>query len=243
MRDAGSLVLVRHGQASFHSADYDVLSDLGCEQGVRLGTWLAHSGRGIDRIFSGPLKRQIDTATALREGAGAADEGFPEPVIDERWREFPAIRLLKQGIPVLAEKDDELREMLEGLSLDDEPSSLASYGDFDKLFVRVQRAWMKGELEIDDLETFGEFKLRVREALDAAFDEVGDGRGVVVTSGGPVGIALQEALELHDDMAMRMTAVIANSSMTTMRRRKGGYLLTSFNGLPHLRDPDLITFR
>jgi broad specificity phosphatase PhoE len=243
MAGRGALVLIRHGQASFDGPDYDVLSDLGCEQGVRLGTWLAHSGRAIDKILTGPLRRQVDTAAALREGAGAADKEFPEASVMDGWTEYPAIRLLKQGVPLLAEKDDELREMLGELEGDDENASLASYGDFEKLFVRVQRAWMNDELSIDGCETFGEFKLRVREALEAAFDEVGDGRGLVVTSGGPVGVAMQEALDIHDDMTMRMTTVVANSAMTTLRRRKGGYLLTSFNALPHLRDPKLITFR
>ena len=72
---------------------------------------------------------------------------------------------------------------------------------------------------------------------------MGDGRGIVVTSGGPVGMAMQLALGLTDEMAMRMTSVVANSAMTSLRRRDGGYLLTSFNALPHLRDPKLITFR
>ena len=37
----GQILLVRHGQASWGAADYDVLSDLGEEQGTAVGRALA----------------------------------------------------------------------------------------------------------------------------------------------------------------------------------------------------------
>ena len=36
------LIIVRHGQASFLSGNYDQLSERGALQSQRLGTWLAH---------------------------------------------------------------------------------------------------------------------------------------------------------------------------------------------------------
>ena len=40
----GVLLLVRHGQASFGTADYDVLSETGWEQGRLLGAGCATRG-------------------------------------------------------------------------------------------------------------------------------------------------------------------------------------------------------
>ena len=40
----GSVLLVRHGQASFGADDYDVLSETGLGAGRLLGAWLAERG-------------------------------------------------------------------------------------------------------------------------------------------------------------------------------------------------------
>ena len=45
----GVVLLVRHGQASFGSADYDVLSETGWEQGRLLGAWLREPRGRADR--------------------------------------------------------------------------------------------------------------------------------------------------------------------------------------------------
>ena len=54
----GTLYLVRHGQASFGSDDYDRLSPLGQRQSLRLGEhWRAH-GLHFDAVYTGTLLRQ-----------------------------------------------------------------------------------------------------------------------------------------------------------------------------------------
>ena len=45
-----SLLLVRHGQASAGSDDYDRLSSRGQEQSARLGRWLADTGHAFDAV-------------------------------------------------------------------------------------------------------------------------------------------------------------------------------------------------
>ena len=61
----GKILLVRHGQASLLSADYDQLSPLGAEQARLLGRWWAARGDAVHQVWSGSLKRQRDTALAL----------------------------------------------------------------------------------------------------------------------------------------------------------------------------------
>ena len=50
-----SLLLVRHGQASFGAADYDQLSERGQVQSRRLGDWLAQGGHRFEAVVVGGM--------------------------------------------------------------------------------------------------------------------------------------------------------------------------------------------
>ena len=52
----GTLHLVRHGQASFGSDDYDRLSDLGVRQCRRLGEYWAARGQRFSAVLRGTLR-------------------------------------------------------------------------------------------------------------------------------------------------------------------------------------------
>ncbi|WP_238430248.1 histidine phosphatase family protein, partial [Frankia nepalensis] len=72
------IYLVRHGQASFGSADYDVLSELGYRQAALVGAELRARGVRVDLAVSGTLRRQRETArAALAAYAGAAPAAGP----------------------------------------------------------------------------------------------------------------------------------------------------------------------
>src|SRR5438874_7882519 len=80
----GVLLLVRHGQASLGTADYDRLSDVGRRQAQVTGARLARTDLAVDRVVSGALTPQRDTAEP-----GLAALGWPAspPPIDERLDE------------------------------------------------------------------------------------------------------------------------------------------------------------
>ena len=63
----GQLVVVRHGQASLMKADYDELSDAGRAQARALGAHLATHGPSFDAAYTGPARRQRDTAALAGE--------------------------------------------------------------------------------------------------------------------------------------------------------------------------------
>ncbi len=81
--------LVRHGQASFGAADYDVLSELGRAQSVRVGQALSARALRSPVAVSGSLRRQCDTASLA---------GFPAAV-DARWDEYDHLGLLARYCP------------------------------------------------------------------------------------------------------------------------------------------------
>ena len=66
----GTLYLVRHGQASFGADDYDQLSELGQRQSVRLGEYLASRDITFDAVYTGTLRRQVQTWEGIALGMG-----------------------------------------------------------------------------------------------------------------------------------------------------------------------------
>ncbi|HEY2715725.1 MAG TPA: histidine phosphatase family protein, partial [Solirubrobacterales bacterium] len=74
-----TVLLIRHGQASFGAADYDVLSPTGERQAGIAAAAIARRGYRPSRIVSGSMRRQIDTAAAF--------DG-PAPEVDPRWNEY-----------------------------------------------------------------------------------------------------------------------------------------------------------
>ena len=83
-RMTACLVLLRHGQASFGAIDYDILSDVGRRQAVRLGEALKGRIPRVDALVSGTLRRQRDTASVCLEAMGLAAPLDEDPA----WNEF-----------------------------------------------------------------------------------------------------------------------------------------------------------
>jgi broad specificity phosphatase PhoE len=69
----GILYMIRHRQASFVSANFDLLSETGVLQSRILAEYLLAVGLAPDALYSGAMERQKDTAGSkriLKEYAG-----------------------------------------------------------------------------------------------------------------------------------------------------------------------------
>src|ERR1700754_1402285 len=77
------LLLIRHGQASFHAEDYDRLSTVGEHQSRELGLWLAACGQVPDLVAIGPRVRHSDTATLCLDAAAVDAERWLLDGLDE----------------------------------------------------------------------------------------------------------------------------------------------------------------
>ena len=88
------LTLVRHGQASYMSEDYDRLSPIGEEQARKLGEfWVRHRIQ-FDVCFHGPARRHTRTAeiaAECREGRFVLAGSEMVPDLDE----FDAFRMVR----------------------------------------------------------------------------------------------------------------------------------------------------
>jgi broad specificity phosphatase PhoE len=232
-----TLLLIRHGQASFGAADYDVLSERGIEQSRTLGRWLIDRGERIDALYAGPRRRQIDTARHLASAAADAGAPLPPVITIDELDEFPAIELGRIWLPRLSTEDPALAAEL--ASADPAEQGRAIMRAFDLLTGR----WWRGELDSGDLESFAAFRDRVARGLARVMTAEGRGRrALCVTSGGPISIAIQQCLALADAVAFRLATVIANASTTELRWRGTEVTLFGFNQTAHL-SPSTITLR
>ncbi len=229
-----SLFLIRHGQASFGADDYDVLSPRGIEQSRALGRHLAASGVRIDAVYAGPRRRHLDTALHLRAAAEEAGAPLPEPTIVAELDEFPAIEMLRLWLPRLAAGDPDLAAALASGN-----PGRAALVAFDK----VTRAWANGSLDVGELESFAAFSARVVRGLDAIMSGEGRGRqALVVTSGGPISVAVRGCLDLGEEATLRVALALANGSTSEIKWRGGETTLFGYNHV-HYLPRELVTYR
>jgi broad specificity phosphatase PhoE len=235
-----TLYLVRHGQATAHSDDYDVLSPLGREQSQCLGRYLARQGAPLDAFYSGPLRRQLDTAAALREAAGAEGTDIPEVEVLDGFSEIDARRLLHEAVKRVTPSHPSLGEELAAGGPQDEDGKKAMrhmWGVFRKMLER----WAAGE-SIDGIEPFEQLSDRVHASLRQIMRGHGRGRTIaVVTSGGPIAVVLKSALALRPDKTVGLLLAVLNSSVTEITYTPSELSLTAFNRIAHLDEKRMVT--
>ncbi|WP_156755689.1 histidine phosphatase family protein [Actinokineospora pegani] len=212
-----AIYLVRHGQASFGAADYDVLSPNGELQAKVVGEALRARGITPVRAVAGSLSRQRATAvTAL------AVAGLDLPVEeDPRWNEYDHIGLVQ----ALAEREDV------------EPPT--SPREFQAVLDRALQQWV-------DATTpgFAQFADGAWAALVELAEDLGSGGvGVVFTSGGILA-ALASRL-LGGASVVALNRVVVNAAVTKVVHGRAGASLVSFNDHAHFEGPrrDLLSYR
>lgn len=215
------LLLVRHGQASWGAADYDVLSDLGHEQSRLLGKHLASLGVTPARVWSGGLRRHDETLAATVQAAGWDDA---EVVTDPGWSEYDHVELLRRYDE--ATSDDPRRP-----------------DDFGAFFDAAVSRWTAGAHDTDYSETFAAFADRVDVALRSAVGSLGSGEsGVVFTSGGAIARVTASLWGMGVEQWARVNSVLLNSGVTKLVTGSRGITLVSVNEHAHLA-ADTLTYR
>ena len=237
-----TLVIVRHGQASFFEDVYDQLSDLGREQSRRLGEYWVKQGEQFDQVFTGTLERQIDTARIVGTVFGQHDRSWPEPEVLAGFDEYAAEAVLKHGLPQLVSRHEHVRQLQADVAAaEDRAEQMRA---FQRMYEVVIGMWAAGELEVADVEPWDEFSRRVHEGFASIINSGGSGRRVAVfTSGGPIGISLQRALATTDQTALEVAWIVHNGSISEFLFSRNRFTLSTFNTHPHLDDPALLTYR
>lgn len=226
------IFLVRHGQASARARDYDVLSELGARQARRLGEHWAKGGVKFDKIFSGPRKRQRDTARHVLEAARAAGADWPDVEELDTCDELPLPSILAVWLPSVVATDPVARAVaMQEWNHSNE--------EIARLLGRAMRKWAAGEIAADGLLTFMQFVARIEGALTHI--RASGAAPLLVTSAGPVATALhlaghERALTPVDMVRLMMT--IENASVARVVHDGERFMVASAHDVSHLGDDE-----
>jgi broad specificity phosphatase PhoE len=227
-----SLLLIRHGQASFRAADYDRLSEIGEEQSRRLGAWLSACGASPDVVAVGPRQRHLRTAQECLHAAGIDRPLLKLDGLDEVDHE----ELLARLRPDLADHDALRAELKQS------PDPQRA---FQQLFASAVARWITGEHDDEYTTTWLQFRHNVLQAMRALAQH--EARTIwAFTSGGPIAVIANAILEAPVARAFTLSWSIVNTSLTRLRLGKQGPSLVTYNAWPHLErseDQHLVTLR
>jgi broad specificity phosphatase PhoE len=236
------LYLVRHAQASFLQENYDKLSPLGERQANLLGDYWAAGKLKFDRVASGPCQRQKHTAQLVARVYQTSQQDFPEVQELSEFDEYQAEAVLKGALPELLARDEAVGKLQAAFT--SSATEIEQRKHFQKLFESVINKWVRAEIYPKDVESWQEFKARVNSGLDNFLNQGKRGETVAIfTSGGPIAIAMQSALQLSDESALGASWMSQNCSWSEFLYGADRFTLSTFNSRPHWADPAMLTYR
>ncbi len=236
------LFLVRHGQASFLTEDYDRLSDLGEKQSHLLGEWFAKHNISFDHAFTGPRKRQRDTGAIARKALLAAGLDHPECEEIDDLDECHTDMHFDRFLPELKEQFPHLVALEEAFVNAEDHSRKRK--TFQHLFDGIMRLYIHEKFTIDGLETWSDFMNRVARAMHYMTADKPNGVNVIAyTSGGTIAAANHHVIKTAPDPTLEFMWQGRNAGVTEYMFSGTRMSLVAFNGIPHLDDASLWTHR
>jgi broad specificity phosphatase PhoE len=222
-----TVLLVRHGQASFGSDDYDVLSETGHQQAEVVAASLAERGYRPTRLIAGTLRRQRETAAAFTTLGGPVLE------IEPRWDEFDSEDILRHH--------SDLSVRLEGH--EGEPLSNRA---FQETLEAAQTQWVEHADASPATQTWPQFSAASPAALADLAAQLRSGEtAIVVTSGGAISALLCHLWSAPPTLFPALNRVTINASVTKLAVGSSATNVISFNDHSHLEaiDRALVTYR
>ena len=235
-----TILLARHGQASFGEENYDKLSELGCQQARLLGQHYAYSQRRIDAVFSGSLVRQRDSALHFYDTyqpliSGSNDKPVFDMQTPDSW-----------VLPLFDEFDHEdvfiqanaVNQAVIAAELAKKDKSLTQLGE---MFHLAMQRWHAQNHDDEYLESWSQFSTRAQQALEhlrtqiMQQDHLGAGSTVLVfTSGGVIAAITAHLLHQGSQTAYQLTKSSINTGVTSIGFAQQTPQLLSYNEHSHL---------
>ncbi len=218
----GRVILVRHGQASLGSADYDQLTARGIEQAHRLGDHWQRAGQGFTTVYRGTLRRQRETLDAITRRL----PGLPAAQERTELNEYDGnalLRAVRPG-PVVPPRDaDQIKAHF-------------------RLLREALLQWMDGAIEPEGMPSYPVFRDGVWAVMTEARDAAVRGDVLVVSSGGPISVVAATVLGAPAQTVVGLNMRLANSAIVELATTARGFEVEAFNAQPHLLDvPHLAT--
>ena len=231
-----SIYLVRHGQASFGTDNYDRLSDLGCRQAEVLGEYFETRGLKFDAVYSGDVQRQRKTAELAAGGHGV------EHRVDPRFNEIDNESQLDAFIPILVAERPEWQGWAD--------KAHHSSKDYQKILEQVFNYWVSlGDDSPEGVQSWADYSGKVIAALEDVIREQGPGKNTAIfTSGGTIATIVAHVLGAGD-AAYQFYEPVINCSITQLLYNANKVSLSHYNDhffldlLGRQRGESLITYR
>ena len=229
------IYLIRHGQASFGTDNYDQLSALGREQSAILGSYFAALGEQIDRIYTGSLARQRVTAQLIADALG---RHTPPLTVEPAFDEYDSESILNAFASSLTPAQREQAGW---------PGLHSDRRRFQFFLERAARAWVDGQTQAEGMLPWGTFHSRIVGAIETLMRTEGRSKTLLIsTSGGVIGTIVAHVLGCANHLGIELNWAVHNASITRLIYSADKVSLSMFNGLPHLDQEgrrQLITYR
>ena len=223
-----TILLIRHAQASFGAADYDVLSDLGHAQTRALVDGLRRRQVSAAQVVCGDLRRQRDTAGPCAEAWGL------DAVVDARWNEYEDRDILTHHARTAI-----------GLERHEGDQPLSSR-EFQEILNRALEEWIDAGSSSPCRETWPAFQERVMAGLADVSRGLRSGQSaIVVSSGGAIGALSASLMGLPPRALVAFNHVSVNTGLSKLAVGRSGTTLVSSNEHAHLDEAEgsLVSYR
>ncbi|MGX9460501.1 histidine phosphatase family protein [Shewanella sp. A14] len=242
-----AIYLIRHGQASFGSTDYDQLSNKGSQQATILGQYWS-SRATPSKFYCGDLLRHGQTLTSFVKGY----QGESTPmVIHSGFNEFDHVDILQK----YNAQWNNFAEMSAEINQRNEPNKT-----LQKEFSQALERWVSGDKDHEYKESWPQFKARCiralhniieqelanKRVLSAVASDTKNSKDILVfTSGGTISAIVQHILQLSDQQTLAMNQQARNTGVTKLLFSENMLSVDYFNNYSHLEQAgdDWVTFR
>ena len=209
----GTLYLIRHGQASFGTDDYDLLSPIGQQQSLRLGQWFKTKGIAFEAALTGTLTRQIQTFVGICAGL---DTDLPV-TRHAALNEYDSHAVIATVHPQPLAR----------------PDSPELYRQYFRLLKAGLLQWAAGRVSPQGMPSYADFVGGIAGVLDAIRSQH-SGNVLLVSSGGPIATAVGLVLGTSAETTIELNLRIRNCSATEFAFTPKRHMLVTYNTLPHL---------
>ena len=230
------IYLIRHGQASFGSQNYDQLSELGYQQARYLGRWWAARELQVSRVVTGKMQRHLQTAHACMAellGIESSQLNTEHWQSDVAFNEYNHHEVLARHVPAFDDPQEVKRFLI------DTPNGKH---EFQEIFSQAMARWMSGSFDFDYTETWPAFRQRCVAALERQISQPEPVKNIVIfTSGGTISALCQHILGFPDGRLAQLNWSLVNSAVTRFHlqdsvsnERPAKLALTYLNNFSHL---------
>lgn len=227
-----TIYLIRHGQASFGSQNYDHLSPTGFQQAKQLGLYLAEQSIPIQDVVVGGMLRHRQTAENSLEAVSYSKN----LILDPNWNEYDHTRILTCYKPEYAKVEAIIQE------IGHLPNPMEA---FQHIFEQAIRRWVSNEYLEEYTESWEQMIDRTYDGFQNIYSNMSSDQAVLVyTSAGTISALLSKILQLSLEDTLHLQWHMPNCAISTIKLNDGEYSVETVSNIDHFKNcPELITFR